>query len=143
MFFGISVKYYKRVVWLPTHTHTHPHPPTPPHTHTKAEKTVTTFAFSSLSILYCTVYTLYTVHLCTVHRKKNIGENWIFNEYLLMGWITSRITLRCQQYMTFTSPHQKIFIENSIQFSDSVFFRPNASFAETLVSFAAFLVLEV
>ena len=102
------------------------------HTHTKAEKTVTTFAFSSLSILYC-----------TVHRKKNIGENWIFNEYLLMGWITSRISLRCQQYMTFTSPHQKIFIENSIQFSDSVFFSPNASFAETLVSFAAFLVLEV
>ena len=56
--------------------------------------------------------------------RKNPGKNWNFNEYLLMGW--SHISLKCQRCMTFTPPHQQIFIDNSI-FADfflTVYFIP-------------------
>ena len=44
---------------------------------------------------------------CTV--RKNICENWTFNEYLLMWCSESNILLTFPLYMTFTSPHTQIF----------------------------------
>ena len=50
-----------------------------------------------------------------------------YNEYFLMGWSESHISLTFQWNMTFTSPHQQIFIEIEIFanfFSISVNCRP-------------------
>ena len=43
--------------------------------------------------------------------KKNRLKLKIFNDYLLMGWSESHISLKYQRYMTFTPSHQQIFIE--------------------------------
>ena len=48
-----------------------------------------------------------------VQGQKKIEENGNFNEYLLMGWSKTHISLK-QRYMGFTPPYEEIFIEISI-----------------------------
>ena len=44
---------------------------------------------------------------CTKKTFKKACENWIFNEYMLMGWWSeSHISLKCQRFRTFPPPHQ-------------------------------------
>ena len=57
-------------------------------------------------------------NLCTLIEK--ICENLNFNEYMWRGRSESHTSLKCQQYRTFTPPHQEIFIEFSI-FADFFF----------------------
>ena len=51
------------------------------------------------------------IHVCCSNFSTMLEK---IGEYLLMGWSESYISLNCQRYMTFTPPHQRIFIEISI-----------------------------
>ena len=46
--------------------------------------------------------------------RKKIGENWNFNEYLLMGRSETHRSLKFQRYMTFTPPYFLRIFSNSV-----------------------------